>query len=161
VSSQASRMMFIPPGFTWSAEPFLLRMNSQGLGDDAGWPSAYHRGMRYAQRGGCTPAGQERRELLRPQAAERFARGDGIREIARDPRVTGVPVRRWHRAGRDGGTGALRSRGPVPRERPSPRQRARLEAGLKRGPLAHGFAGGRVKTLAGKLFHADYTACRR
>src|SRR5204862_382116 len=34
--------------------------------------------MRYAQRGGYTPAEQQRRERLRLQAAERFARGDGI-----------------------------------------------------------------------------------
>jgi hypothetical protein len=44
--------------------------------------------MRYAQRGRYKPAEQQRRELLRLQAAERFARGDGINELARDPRVT-------------------------------------------------------------------------
>jgi putative transposase len=51
----------------------------------------------------------------------------------------------------------------VSRERLSPRQWARLEAELGKGPLAHGFAGsrywtlGRVKTLIGKLFHVGYT----
>jgi putative transposase len=51
----------------------------------------------------------------------------------------------------------------VSRERLSPQQRARLEAELKRGPLAHGLADdqrwtlGRVKTLIGKLFHVGYT----
>jgi transposase len=65
--------------------------------------------MRYAQRGGYTPAEQQRRERLSPQ------------------------------------------------------QFARLEAELRKGPLAHGFAGdqrwtlGRVKTLIGKLFHVGYT----
>jgi transposase len=59
--------------------------------------------MRYAQRGGYTPAEQQRRERLRFQAAERFARGEEISEIARDLRVTEGPVRRWHRAWRDGG----------------------------------------------------------
>jgi len=44
--------------------------------------------MRNAQRGGCTPAEQRRRELLRLQAAERFARGHGISQIAHDLRVT-------------------------------------------------------------------------
>lgn len=88
--------------------------------------------MRYAQRGGYTPAGQERRERLRLRAAGRFARGDRIREIAEDLRVTGV--RRWWRAWRDGGTEALRSKGPVSREKLGPQQWARLEAGLKRGP---------------------------
>jgi transposase len=51
----------------------------------------------------------------------------------------------------------------VSRERLSPQQRARLEAELKRGPPAHGFAGsqywalGRIKTLIGRLFHVGYT----
>jgi transposase len=119
--------------------------------------------MRYAQRGGYTPAEQQRRERLRLEAAGRFARGDGITEIARDLRVTEGSVRRWQRAWRDGGAEALRSRGPVSRERLSPQQWARLEAELGKGPLAHGFAGdqrwtlGRIKTLIGKLFHVGYT----
>ena len=119
--------------------------------------------MRYAQRGGYTPAEQQRRERLRLQAAERFARGDGINEIARDLRVTEGSVRRWHRAWQDGGAEALRSRGPVSRERLSPAQWARLEAELRRGPLAHGFADDqrwtlvRIKALIGRLFHIGYT----
>ena len=119
--------------------------------------------MRYAQRGGYTPAEQQRRERLRLQAAERFARGDGTGEIARDLRVTEGSVRRWHRAWRDGGAEALRSKGPVSREKLNPQQWARLEAELRRGPLAHGFADGqywtlgRIKTLIGKLFHTGYT----
>jgi transposase len=119
--------------------------------------------MRYAQRGGYTPAEQQRRERLRLEAAERFARGDGIGEIADDLRVTEGSVRRWHRAWRDGGAEALRSKGPVSREKLSPQQWARLEAELGKGPLAHGFAGGqywtlgRIKTLIGKLFRTGYT----
>ena len=72
-------------------------------------------------------------------------------------------VRRWHRAWRDGGPEALRSRGPVSREKLSLQQWARLEAGLARGPLAHGFADdqrwtlGRIETLTGRLFHVGYT----
>jgi putative transposase len=119
--------------------------------------------MRYAQRGGYTPAEQQRRERLRLEAAGRFARGDGIEEIAQDLRVTPGSVRRWRRAWRDGGAEAPRSRGPVSRERLSPQQRARLEAELRKGPLAHGFAADqrwtpvRVKTLIGRLFHVGYT----
>jgi transposase len=119
--------------------------------------------MRYGQRGGYTPAEQERRERLRLGAAERFARGDAPSAVAADLRVTERTVRRWRQAWRDGGTAALRSKGPVSRERLSPRQWARLEAELRRGPLAHGFAGdqrwtlGRIKTLIGKLFHVGYT----
>ena len=120
-------------------------------------------GMRYAQRGGYTPAEQQRRERLRLEAAERFARGDRIGEIAHELRVTEGSVRRWHRAWQAGGTAALRSKGPVSREKLSAQQWARLEAELKRGPLAHGFAAdqrwtlGRIKTLIGKLFHVGYT----
>ena len=44
--------------------------------------------MRYAERGGYTPAERRRHELLRLQAAERFARGHGISQIAHDLRVT-------------------------------------------------------------------------
>jgi hypothetical protein len=44
-------------------------------------------GMQYAQRGGYTPAKQQRRERLRLKAAGRFARGDAITEIADDLRV--------------------------------------------------------------------------
>ena len=74
------------------------------------------------------------------------------------------PVRRWHRAWRDGGTEALRSKGPVSREKLSPQQQSRLAAGLRKGPLARGFAHdsrwtpGRVKTLTGRLFHVGCTA---
>jgi transposase len=96
--------------------------------------------MRYAQRGGYTPAEQQRREQLRLEAAGRFVRGDAIKEIAHDLRVTEGSVRRWHRTWRDSGAGALRSKGPVSREKLSPRQWARLETELRKGPLAHGFA---------------------
>jgi transposase len=119
--------------------------------------------MRYAQRGGYTPAEQLRRERLRLEAAGRFARGNAIGEIAHDLRVTEGSVRRWQRAWRDGGAEALRSRGPVSREKLSPQQWARLESELRKGPLAHGFANdqrwtlGRVKTLTGKLFRVGYT----
>ena len=123
----------------------------------------YDESMRYGQRGGYTPAEQQRRERLRLDAAGRFACGDSTPEIAADLRVTERTVRRWRQAWRDGGTAALRSRGPVSRERLSPRQWARLELELGKGPLAHGFAGdqrwtlGRIKTLIGKLFHVGYT----
>ena len=119
--------------------------------------------MRYAQRGGSTPAGQQRRERLRLEAAGRFARGDAIGEIAHDLRVTEGSVRRWHKAWRDGGAEALRSEGPVSREKLSPQQWARLELELGEGPLAHGFAHdqrwtlGRIKTLIGRLSRVGCT----
>src|SRR2546421_8232174 len=94
--------------------------------------------MRYAQRGGYTPAEQQRRERLRLQAADRFARGDTITEIARDLRVTEGSVRRWRKAWRGGGAEALRSRGPVSRGKLAPRQWAPPRMGVRKGPLAHG-----------------------
>ena len=119
--------------------------------------------MRYGQRGGYTPAEQQRRERLRLEAAGRFAAEDSIGVIARDLRVTPGSVRRWRRAWAEAGEQALRSRGPVSAERLSPQQWARLEAELRKGPLAHGFADdqrwtlGRIKTLIGRLFHVGYT----
>src|SRR6266704_337502 len=83
----------------------------------------------------------------------------------RPPSSSGVSGYGWRRrAWAGGGIEALRSRGPVSREKLSGQQWARLEAELRKGPLAHGFAGdqrwtlGRIKTLIGKLFHVGYTA---
>jgi Homeodomain-like domain-containing protein len=80
---------------------------------------------------GTWASGQQRRERLRLEAAGRFARGEGISEIARALRVTPGSVRRWRQAWRDGGAEALRSKGPVSRERLSPQQWAR--AGSRAG----------------------------
>src|SRR6201989_145601 len=119
--------------------------------------------MRYAQGGGYPPAEQQRRERLRLEAPGRFARGAAISQIAHDLRFTEGSVRRWHGAWQAGGTEALRSKGPVSRERLSPQQWARLELELRKGPLAHGFVNdqrwtlGRIKTLIGRLFHVGYT----
>jgi putative transposase len=119
--------------------------------------------MRYGQRGGYTPAEQERRERLRLGAAERFEAGQSTKDIARELRVHERTVGKWRRAWKKGGREALRSKGPVSREKLSPSQWARLEAELRRGPLAHGFADdqrwtlSRVKTLIGRLFHVGYT----
>jgi hypothetical protein len=66
--------------------------------------------MRYAQRGVYIPAERRRRELLRLQAAERFAHGHGISQIAHDPRVTRGFGIAMAPAWRDGGAGTLRSR---------------------------------------------------
>ena len=82
---------------------------------------------------------------------------------ARSPATCGSRKVRCGGGTGPGGTEALRSRGPVSRERLSPQQWARLEAELRKGPLAHGFASdqrwtlGRIKTLIGKLFHIGYT----
>src|SRR6516162_6907275 len=105
--------------------------------------------MRYAQRGGYTPAEQQRRERLRLEAAGRFARGGEISQIAHDLRVTEGSVRRWHRAWRDGGAEALRSKGPVSREKLSTQQWARLEAELARGRWRTGSPGTSARPWTG------------
>ena len=71
---------------------------------------------------------------------------------------------RWYQAWRDGGTEALRSNGPVSREKLSPQQWARPELELRKGPLAYGFAWdcrwtlGRIKALIVRLFRVGCTA---
>ncbi|GAB2996442.1 hypothetical protein GCM10023080_073230 [Streptomyces pseudoechinosporeus] len=44
--------------------------------------------MRYAHGGGLTPKEQQKRERVRLEAAERFARGEKAEAAARDLRVT-------------------------------------------------------------------------
>ncbi|WP_225102335.1 winged helix-turn-helix domain-containing protein [Streptomyces sp. CoH27] len=120
--------------------------------------------MRYAHGGGLTPKGQEKRERVRLEVADRFARGEKTGAVARELRVTSRSVRRWRREWEEGGADALRSKGPGSVERLSSRQWERLERELKRGPLAHGsddeFQGWtlkRVKLLIGRMFHVGYT----
>ncbi|MEV4583403.1 winged helix-turn-helix domain-containing protein [Nonomuraea jabiensis] len=119
--------------------------------------------MRYGQRGGYTPAEQERRERVRLQAAEWFEAGESTKTVAARLRVHERSVTRWRKAWREGGTQALRSKGPVSKEKLSDRQWQRLEAELRRGPLAWGYDENqcrtlaRVKTLIGRLFHIGYT----
>jgi hypothetical protein len=95
--------------------------------------------MRYAQRGEYTPAEQQWRERVRLQAAERFACGDGISEIAHDLRVMPGSVRR-RQAWQDGGTAALRSKraGVAGESEPA-------GAGLARARTAERAAGARVR----------------
>ncbi|MEV0228130.1 winged helix-turn-helix domain-containing protein [Nonomuraea sp. NPDC050786] len=119
--------------------------------------------MRYGQRGGYTPAEQERRERLRLQAAEWFEAGESIKTVAARLRVHERSVTRWRKSWREGGTHALLSKGPVSKEKLSAQQWERLESELRRGPLAWGYDENqcwtlaRVKTLIGRLFHIGYT----
>ncbi|MFJ9382046.1 winged helix-turn-helix domain-containing protein [Streptomyces sp. NPDC101455] len=120
--------------------------------------------MRYAHGGGLTPKEQEKRERVRLEAAERFARGEKTEVVARELRVTSRSVRRWRREWEEGGTGALHSKGQASVERLSSRQWERLERELQRGALVHGwddeFQGWtlkRVKLLIGRMFRIEYT----
>jgi putative transposase len=103
--------------------------------------------MRYAAAGGYTPAEQERRERVRLEAAERFARGDPSSAIARDLRVTERSVQSWRAAWNSGGAGALASRGPVSAERLTRAQWRGIEAALDAGPAAAGYADDQRWTL--------------
>jgi transposase len=120
--------------------------------------------VRYAQGGGLTPREQAKRERVRLEAAERFARGTKTVDIARQLRVGKRQVEKWRSAWRTGGVQALRSKGPMSAERLGAQQFERLEAELARGPLAHGWDDEsqgwtlkRIKLLIGRLFHVGYT----
>lgn len=55
-------------------------------------------------------------------AAERFARGEKTVDVAAELRVGVRQVEKWRKAWREGGTQALRSKGPHAVERLSPEQ---------------------------------------
>ncbi|WP_420824026.1 MULTISPECIES: IS630 family transposase [Streptomyces] len=119
--------------------------------------------MRYAQGGGLTPKKQAAREQLRLEAAERFARGEKTRDVARELRVGERQVEKWRRTWREGGAEALRSKGPMCVELLSPAQWERLVRELERGTLAHGWDEEqgwtlvRIRALIIRLFLVEYT----
>ncbi|WP_405021682.1 transposase [Kitasatospora sp. NBC_00070] len=120
--------------------------------------------MRYADGGGLTAGGRQRREAVRLEAAGLFADGLGPPEVARRLRVTLKSAYQWHQLWRDGGGQALASRGPDgSRCRLSPRCLEKLAAYLEQGPAAHGWdedqvwTGARVATLTGRKFHVTYS----
>jgi transposase len=119
--------------------------------------------VKYAQGGGLTPRQQRAREQVRLEAGTRFERGEKTADIAAALRVGVRQVEKWRRAWREGGLGALRSRGPLSVERLSPEQWQRLRRALELGPAAHGWDEGggwtltRVRTLIGRMFHIGYT----
>lgn len=111
-----------------------------------------------------TPKEQAKRERVRLEAAERFARGDTTEDIATDLRGGKRQVEKWRSTWRTGGVQALHSKGPMALERLTPEQWMQLEVELRRGPLAHGWDDEqqgwtckRIKLLIGRLFHIGYT----
>ncbi|WP_107490354.1 winged helix-turn-helix domain-containing protein [Streptomyces sp. CB02959] len=120
--------------------------------------------MRYADGGGLTPAGRQRRETVRMQAAELFEQMVKPSEVARRLRVSVKSAYQWHQLWRDGGVQALASRGPSgSRCRLSPRCLEKLATYLEEGPAAHGWVedqvwtASRVATLIGRKFHVSYS----
>ncbi|UYQ65356.1 IS630 family transposase [Streptomyces peucetius] len=120
--------------------------------------------MRYADGGGLTAAGRQRREAVRLQAAELFEQKIKPPEVARRLRVSRKSAYQWHQLWRDGGREALASRGPSgSRCRLSPRCLEKLAGYLEQGPAAHGWVedqvwtAARVATLIGRKFHVSYS----
>ncbi|MEV8039057.1 winged helix-turn-helix domain-containing protein [Streptomyces sp. NPDC086182] len=120
--------------------------------------------MRYADGGGLTPAGRQRRETVRMQAAELFEQRIKPSEVARRLRVSVKSAYQWHGLWRDGGVQALASCGPSgSRCRLSPRCLEKLAVFLEQGPAAHGWVedqvwtASRVATLIGRKFHVSYS----
>ncbi|MFE9368086.1 helix-turn-helix domain-containing protein [Streptomyces sp. NPDC006978] len=75
-----------------------------------GW--LYQWCVRYADGGGLTPTGRQRRESVRMQAAELFELQIKPSEVAGRLRVSVKPAYQWHQLWRDGGVEALAFRGP-------------------------------------------------
>ncbi|MDI9889203.1 winged helix-turn-helix domain-containing protein [Streptomyces sp. HNM0645] len=111
-----------------------------------------------------TPAGRQRRETVRMQAAELFEQMIKPPEVARRLRVSLKSAYEWHRSWREGGVQSPASRGPSgSRCRLSPRCLKKLGGYLEEGPAAHGWVedqvwtAARVATLIGRKFHVFYS----
>jgi putative transposase len=105
--------------------------------------------MRYADGGGLTSEGRSRRELVRLQAAEMFAKDADAGQVARELRVSTRSVYQWRRAWRDGGDGALASKGAGGNPcKLDEAQVAQLRAALEAGPAAYGWEQDQRWTLA-------------
>lgn len=120
--------------------------------------------MRYPDGGGLTAKQRARREQVRFEAAELFAQGVKPPQVARRLRVSRKSAYAWHTRWRDGGTEALRSKGPSGRpSRMNPEWRAWLAAELDKGPAAHGWAEdqrwtlARVATVIARRFHVRFS----
>ncbi|MFE2581961.1 winged helix-turn-helix domain-containing protein [Streptomyces sp. NPDC059378] len=110
------------------------------------------------------PAGRQRRETVRMQAAGLFEQNIKPLEVARRLRVSPKSAYQWQQLWRDGGVQALASRGPSgSRCRLSPRCLEELAGYLGEGPAAHGWVedqvwtAARVATLIGRKFHVSYS----
>jgi transposase len=118
--------------------------------------------MRYAQGGGLTAEGRERREQVRMQAVKMFEQRAPTAKIAAGLRVTEQSVRRWRQAWLAGGPPGLASKGQAARCRLDEGQLAELETVLEAGPLAAGFSDqrwtlARVCGLIARRFRVRYT----
>jgi transposase len=120
--------------------------------------------MRYPDGGGLTAQGRAKREQIRRQAADWFAEGVSVPEVARRLRVSRTAVYGWRHAWQAGGEQALASKGPSGgRCRLDDARLRRLADALDEGPAAHGFGVDqrwtlvRVSDLIARMFHIRYT----
>jgi transposase len=105
--------------------------------------------VRYADGGGLTQAGRQRRERVRRQAAELFAAGVPAVEVAAQLGVSRKSAYTWRRAWVAGGPEALRSKGSAgARSKLSEDQVRRLQQRLQAGPAASGYTEDQRWTLA-------------
>ena len=120
--------------------------------------------MRYADGGGLTPAGRQRRERVRQEAAALFAAGVSAVEVAARLEVSAKSAYTWRRAWLAGGAQALESKGSGgAASKLSEQQVLRLAQRLEAGPAASGYVEdqrwtlGRVVTLIATMFHVRYS----
>jgi len=120
--------------------------------------------MRYPDGGGLTARGRAKREAVRRQAAQWFAEGVSVPDVALRLRVSQTAVYGWRQRWRAGGERALDSKGPSGgRCRLDDARLRRLADALDEGPAVHGFGEdqrwtlARVSDLIARMFHTRYT----
>jgi transposase len=120
--------------------------------------------VRYPDGGGLTAEGRARREAVRLQAAELFAQGVPVSEIAERLRVSHNAVYVWRRRWRADGDAGLTSKGPSGTGcRLSLEQQDQLAVVLLEGPAAHGYVEdqrwtlARIGDLIARRFRVRYT----
>jgi transposase len=120
--------------------------------------------VRYPDGGGLTAEGRARREAVRLQAAELFARQVPVAQIARQLRVSHNAVYIWRRRWLVEGEPGLASKGPSGTGcRLTQAQLDRLAVALQQGPAVHGWVEdqrwtlARVADLISRMFRVRYT----
>jgi transposase len=120
--------------------------------------------MRYAEGGGLTAEERDRRERVRLAAADMFAEGASVAQVAKHFRVTVMSASRWRRAYVEGGVEALASKGPGGAVcKLSDAQLEQLDVVLDAGPAMHGWDEdqrwtlARIRAVIAERFGVDYT----
>ena len=120
--------------------------------------------MRYADGGGLTQAGRQRREQVRQEAADLFAAGVSALEVAARLEVSTKSAYAWRRAWLADGPKALQSKGSAgARSKLSDEQVRRLQQRLEAGPAAAGYSEdqrwtlSRVVKLIATVCHVQYS----